>query len=274
MSKSRDVRALLLAAGLGTRLKPLTDAWPKCLMPIGNRPLLEYWLQSLQLAGIQEVCVNLHHHADIVSSFLDRPAFQSWVTAVQEPTLLGTAATLRANAEFLQDATVLLVHADNWSNCDLKAFIAFHQHHRKTHCPISMMTFNTDTPQSCGIVVTDSDDVVVEFHEKVENPPGNRANGAVYLLEPEVLHWLQQNPSITDFSTEVLPRYIGRIACWHNPGFHRDIGTLRALQQAQLDLKPALLWPKSDAWQQAFFSHPIQNAVLPEPIRKIAGAAS
>ena len=88
-----EVRALLLSAGLGTRLKPLTDKWPKCLMPIGGRPLLEYWLQALCDLEINKVIVNTHHHSELVSAFLDRPHFAEWVTNIYEPELLGTASS-------------------------------------------------------------------------------------------------------------------------------------------------------------------------------------
>lgn len=94
------VRALLLAAGLGIRLRPLTDEWPKCLMPIGKRPLLEYWLQTLLTAGIQDVLVNTHFHADQVNAFLAREQFATWVKSVHERQLLGTAGTLHANVDF------------------------------------------------------------------------------------------------------------------------------------------------------------------------------
>ena len=98
----KEVRALLLTAGLGTRLRSLTDSWPKCLMPIGNRPLLEYWLETMFTVGIREVLINLHHHSKIVQEFLFRPRFEGWVQATYEKNLLGTAGTLRANRDFFQ----------------------------------------------------------------------------------------------------------------------------------------------------------------------------
>ena len=97
-----EVRALLLAAGLGSRLHPLTDKWPKCLMPIGERPLLEYWLETMHSTNINDVIVNLHHHSKIVQEFLNRPRFKGWVNPMYEKTLLGTAGTLRANKDFFQ----------------------------------------------------------------------------------------------------------------------------------------------------------------------------
>ena len=124
---------------------------------------------------------------------------------------------------------------------------------------MTMMTFDTGSPQSCGIVEVDADGVVQAFHEKVTNPPGIRANAAVYLLEPKVLQWIEQYPEISDFSTQVLPNYLGKISTWHNAEIHRDIGTLANLQQAQLDTKPDSVWGEMDAWQQWFLQHPIHQ---------------
>ena len=98
-----EVRALLLAAGIGSRLRPLTNHLPKCLMPLGDKPLLEYWLETLWKNGIHEVLVNMHYLPTLVQDFLDRPRFRSWVHSVTETELLGTAGTLRANLEFFRD---------------------------------------------------------------------------------------------------------------------------------------------------------------------------
>ena len=220
----KEVRALLLAAGKGKRLRPLTNDWPKCLMPIGDRPLLEFWLQTLHEAGIRKVMVNLHYHVEKVEEFLQRPQFRGWVDSTYEENLLGTAGTLFANKSYFEDCTILLVHADNWCQCDFSDFLDFHQLLRPDHCPITMMTFESPTPETCGIVETNADGVVLAFHEKSNNPPGNQANGAVYLLEPEVLKWIEEIPDISDFSTEVLPHFIGRIATWNNSAIHKDIG--------------------------------------------------
>ena len=100
---TQTFRALLLAAGLGTRLRPLTMQTPKCLVPIGGEPLLGHWLRKLELAGCDSVLVNTHYLAEQVKAFL-----QSWqsprmnVSSVHEPELLGTAGTLLANQEVFQ----------------------------------------------------------------------------------------------------------------------------------------------------------------------------
>lgn len=259
------IKGLLLAAGFGTRLRPLTDEWPKCLMPISGRPLLEYWLQTLHSLEILDVLVNTHFHADKVNAFLARDWFAGWVQSVHEVELQGTAGTFRANASFFRGCTTMLAHADNWCQCDFSAFINYHSHQRPENCPITMMTYDADEPERCGIVECSHDGVVTAFYEKVANPPGNLANAAVYLLEPEVLVWLEQHPEISDFSTEVLPRYIGRIATWHNDAIQRDIGTLPALLAAQSDPVPHHYWPGDDEWQMKFEALPVFRAVNEPP---------
>ncbi len=255
------VRALLLAAGSGSRLRPLTDEWPKPLMPIGGRPLMEYWLEAFQSAGVRDVLVNVHHHAEQMMKFLERPQYRAWVSAVFEAYPLGTAGTLAANRAFFEGQTTLLVHADNWSQCDLGAFLAFHHHQRPASCPVTMMTFDTSTPESCGIVETDTSGVVTGFHEKVVDPPGNHANGAVYLIEPELLDWLADHPTVWDFSTEVLPNFVGRIATWHNSGIHRDIGTPGMLALAQEEWRPGMVGTDTDDWSNWFRTHPVHRLV-------------
>ena len=150
-----EVRALLLAAGLGTRLRPLTHSCPKCLIPIGGRPLLEHWLCALYRNGITQALVNIHHHRTLVESFLARNQFQGWVYGVHEPQLLGTAGTLRQNIEFFENEPVLLIHADNWCQCDFGNYLRYHMFERPAHTVMTMMTFETEFPEACGIVELD-----------------------------------------------------------------------------------------------------------------------
>jgi len=253
------MKALLLAAGLGTRLHPLTEIWPKCLMPICGRPLLEYWLGILKRQRVQNVLVNKHHYFDIVDDFLQRSQFKDWVQSVYEPELLGTAGTLRRNAEFFRDDSVLIAHADNWSCCDFSDFISYHHNRRPSGTVITMMLFDCQTPTSCGIVELDEKGIVIDFHEKVSNPPGKLANAAVYIIEPEVLNWIEDNPHVKDFSTEVLPYFMGRIATWKNSDIHKDIGTVEMLAKAQLDSCTLPPWKDQDMWQQNFMRHPIHE---------------
>ena len=155
------------------------------------------------------------------------------IQTVHEPELLGTAGTLLANQEFFRGATGMLIHADNAMGEDLRDFLAAHRH-RKSHCQLTMLTFKSDTPSSCGIVELDHEQVVQAFHEKLADPPGDRANGAMYAFEQDFLDHLNlMCPVPRDFSTEVIPKFLGRIQSWHTPGPYLDIGTPEALSSAQ-----------------------------------------
>ena len=254
-----NIFTLLLAAGYGTRLKPYTDDWPKCLMPISRRPLLEYWLSTLHENSVEQVLVNIHHHRHQVQEFLARERFLGWVSSVYEENLLGTAGTVRHNSASFWNSTLLLIHADNWCQCDFSKFIKFHLYSRPNHTVMTMMTFRTEQPNLCGIVETDKEGVVQRFYEKNIDPPGNLANAAVYLLEPEVLLWIKQNPLATDFSTDVLPNFVGRVATWENTGILRDIGEIQSLLQAQNDLSFPTCWTEPDQWDKEFQNNPIHK---------------
>ena len=255
------MKPILLAAGSGERLRPFTSVLPKCLMPINGVPLLEYWLASIHELGFEDALVNVCYRSADVIAFLSRPRFSSWVTYSKEKHLLGTAGTIRENQDFLGDSSCFLIHADNWCCCDFKSFLDYHQYERPKDTSITMMTFTSDHPQSCGIVETDYRGVVIRFHEKTENPPGNKANAAIYLIEPNVIEWINNNNQVTDFSTEVIPAFIGNIATWHNHSINRDIGTIDSLLRAQLDLKPTLPWADKDEWKISFDSHSIHKMI-------------
>lgn len=227
------MKAILLAAGLGTRLRPVTDSVPKCLVPIHGVPLLGIWLGLLFDSGaVERVLVNTHYLSDQVVDFVKQSQWADRVDLVFEPELLGTGGTVLRNRDWTGDESVLIGHADNLTLFDVSAFISAHRN-RPEGSALTMMTFDTDTPQSCGIV-EEAGGVVMRFHEKVVNPPGRRANAAVYIFEPSVVDFMASlGTTFVDISTQVLPNYLGRMATWHNAVYHRDIGTPESLMAAQ-----------------------------------------
>ena len=226
------MRAILLAAGLGTRLRPLTNTIPKCMVPIKGQPLLGIWLECLTKAGIGPFLVNTHYLADQVESFIKTSTHHKQVSLVHELELRGTAGTLLENLDFFQGGDGMLIHADNYCLADLSAFEQAHLQ-RPTECVMTMMTFRTDNPSACGIVELNAQGVVVGFHEKVANPPGNLANGAVYILSAEFLEWIGQELfAVNDFSVEVLSRFMGRIYTYETKEIFIDIGTIGAYKKA------------------------------------------
>ncbi len=229
------MRALLLAAGFGTRLRPITNSIPKCMVPILGRPLLEYWLEALELAGVNEIIVNTHYLPEVVNDFVAHSRWNGRITLVYEEELLGTGGTILNNAHLLAEGPFLVAHADNLTRFSVLDFYRTHIT-RPSKTDVTMMLFRTDKPTESGIVELDGLGIVTKFYEKVANPPSNLANGAVYIFEPSVLEQLRafNKPNI-DLSTEVIPLYLNRINTYINFGYHRDIGDLASLEKARRD---------------------------------------
>lgn len=222
------MRALLLAAGLGTRLRPLTDTIPKCLVPIKGTPLLNIWLTALIKAKIGPLLVNTHYLNEQVESYIANNQYKDRITITYEPSLLGTAGTLIRNIDFFNEEDGILIHADNYCLADLGEFINAHNR-RPKKCLMTMMTFRTDKPSECGIVELDDENIVVGFHEKAPDPPSNLANGAVYIFSKELIGLLKgKYHTITDVSTELIPTLIGKIYSYTTPEVFIDIGTIEA----------------------------------------------
>lgn len=226
------MRAILLAAGLGTRLRPLTNTVPKCLVPIKGKPLLGIWLERLTQADIGPFLINTHYLAEQVENYVQASPHREQVTLVRELQLRGTAGTLIENLDFFQNEDGLLIHADNYCLADFPAFERAHLN-RPPECVLTMMTFRTDDPSSCGIVELDARGVVVGFHEKVANPPGNLANGAVYILSADLLARMGSDlRTVKDFSTEVLHRFVGHIFSYETSAVFLDVGTPESYKKA------------------------------------------
>jgi mannose-1-phosphate guanylyltransferase len=217
----------------------LTETVPKCLVPIHGRPLLDYWLDLLLRDGdIERALVNTSYLAPPVRATIARSRWRDRVDLVNEDRLLGTGGTVLANTDWLGPGPFFLAHGDNLTSFDVTAMTESHRR-RPAGAAITMMTFITDAPSSCGIIETDGQGLVVRFHEKVANPPGNEANGAVYIFEPEVIRFMEAlNKPVVDLSTEVIPAFMGRIWPFRNTVYHRDIGTLESLERARRETTP------------------------------------
>lgn len=228
------MRALLLAAGLGTRLRPLTESLPKCLVPIAGRPLLTHWLDALFAdPRIERVLINTHHLADQVTTVVDSLPWRQRIDLVHEPSLLGTGGTVLSNRAWLGEGPVFVAHADNLTDAPVSHIIDPHLAARGS-VAMTMLAFRTPTPGTCGILELDAQARVVGFHEKVANPPGNLANGAVYVFEPEVVERIAAlGRPVVDLSTEIIPGLLPRILAVEYTGFFMDIGTNEALSWAR-----------------------------------------
>lgn len=229
-----EAKAIILAGGLGTRLRPLTDTVPKCLVPIAGRPLLDYWVDRLVEAGVREARVNNHAHADQVRDYVGRVSAGGRLALAEsfEPVLLGSAGTIAANPDLADGAdAVIVIYADNFSDVDLGAMLAFHRSHGD---PFSILLFRAPNPAACGIAELDGDGRVVSFVEKPEEPKGDLANGGVYVVDADAYREIAAMHAF-DLGFEVLPRFVGRMRGWPWEGYHLDVGTFEALEKARRD---------------------------------------
>lgn len=230
------MRAMILSAGLGTRLRPITNYLPKALVPINGKALLDYWLENLSAIGTEEFLINGHYLSDLIVEHIEKSEFRDSIQFVYEEKLLNTGGSVLANRDFFCNEPFMLVHGDNLCLCDFNAFVNAHIHRPKS-CEITMMLFATNDPQSCGIVEIDTFGVVQCFYEKVQNPPSNLANAAVYICEPSILDFLESlGKKEIDFSLDVLPKFLGKINTFLNDTYHRDIGTIESYALAQVEL--------------------------------------
>ena len=225
------MKAFLLAAGKGTRLQPITDTIPKCLVEIGGIPLLEIWLRQLAAAGIEDVLVNTHHLAEQVRAYVAaRPEPLPRVTLYHETELVGSAGTIAANKAWLRDdSEFLVIYADNLTDVNLRDLIAFH-HSKDALFTIGL--FHSPTPDQCGIASLDADSKIVAFEEKPDAPRSDLANAGIYVARQETLDLIPAQP-IADFGYDVLPQLIGKMYGYEISGFFCDIGTLERLEYAR-----------------------------------------
>ena len=223
------MRALLLAAGLGTRLRPLTDTTPKCLVPIKGKPLLDIWCEALLAAGVTKLLINLHYKSEQVQQHLESSKFCELVETIYEPSLLGTAGSLLANRKFFENQDGILLHADNYCEANISELISAHEA-RPSNCDLTMLAFRTSTPETCGILEVSKNQILQKMYEKSSDDHGNLANAAFYILSKKLISELKDE---TDFSNEVIPKYFGKTLVVETSETFIDIGTPESYAHAQ-----------------------------------------
>lgn len=224
------MKAFLLAAGHGTRLRPVTDTIPKCLVRIRGTPMLEIWLEVCRRAGIDEVLVNLHAHADLVREALDHMTRGVDIRLSEEPVLLGSAGTLLANRDWVaRESNFWILYGDVLTAANLTQMLDFH----RSHQPVGTIgLYQVRDARRCGVVSFDNDFVVREFVEKPTHPKSNWVFSGLMIATPELL---QSIPSRfpADLGFDVLPQLVGRIRAYPITDFLTDIGTMENFQAAQ-----------------------------------------
>jgi mannose-1-phosphate guanylyltransferase / phosphomannomutase len=231
------MRAVLMAGGSGTRLRPLTCDLPKPMVPILNRPIAEHIVNLLRRNGILEIIATLHYLPDIMRDyFQDGQDFGVQMTyAVEEDQPLGTAGCVKNIAELLND-TFFVISGDAVTDFDLQAALRFH---RQKGSKATLVLTRVPNPIEFGVVITDAEDRITRFLEKPSTSEifSDTVNTGTYILEPEVLDYLPDNQE-SDFSKDLFPLLLekgepmyGYIA----EGYWCDVGHLEAYREAQYD---------------------------------------
>lgn len=227
------MKAFILAAGNGTRLRPLTNTVPKCMAPICGVPLLAIWLEWCRTYGISEVLVNVHAHAGEVIRFLCGD-FGVTVTISYEHALLGSAGTLYANREFIEnEKQFAILYADVLTNCAFDQMLEFHCASRSR---ATLGLYTVPNPRECGIARIDDTGRVIDFVEKPESPSGNLAFSGIMIATPAILQFLTgEVPS--DIGTHLLPLLVNQMHGYLIRDYLIDIGSKNKYARAQRE------WP-------------------------------
>jgi len=225
------MKAFLLAAGHGTRLRPLTDHTPKCLLPVGGVPLLRIWLELCAIHAIDEVLVNIHSHPEAIREYLAKENGHGLrVEVSEERVLLGSAGTLLANREFVAgEECFWILYADVLTNADLSAMLAVH---RSSKLLATLGLYEVPDPTRCGIVKLDEAGIIREFVEKPAVPASRLAFTGVMLAGPEVLDLIPRLPE-ADIGFHLLPRLVDHMVGHRIGEFLMDIGTMENYSVAQ-----------------------------------------
>ena len=225
------MKAFLLAAGNGTRLRPITDRIPKCLVEIQGKPLLGIWFDLLRRYGVREILVNVHAHTITVREYVREHSQGLIVDILEEPELLGSAGTIVANRDWLgSEQDFLVLYADVLTNLNLEKMLRFHLTRRAA---ATLGVYAAMNPEQCGITVVDINGIVRQFVEKPRHPPCNLAFSGVLIGTPTLLDSIPARIP-ADLGFDVLPRLVNQMVAYRIKEFLLDIGTPENHRLAQL----------------------------------------
>src|ERR1022692_1221058 len=203
--ETRISKAMLLAAGKGTRLGLLTADRPKPMLPVGGRPLLEHTLLQVAACGIQHVGINLHHHADVVRQhFGDGSRYGVRIEYSHEPQLLGTSGGVKKLEEFIGGASFLVMYGDNLTSCNLNRLMQVHREHGGI-ATIALFWKEDVSPHSA--VEIQANARITRFIEKPkpESAPSHWISAGVIVCDPRILSFIPASTP-SDFGFRYSPR--------------------------------------------------------------------
>jgi NDP-sugar pyrophosphorylase family protein len=232
------VKALILAAGEGTRLRPLTLTQPKPMLPIGGRPILEHIVAQLAAYEVRDIAINLHYKPQAITDYFgDGSRFGVRIVYSHEPRLLGSAGAARALDWFLNEPFILW-YGDVLADIDLRELI---EKHAATRPPATLALYEVEDKTRCGMVDVDATGRVLRFIEKpaADVECGDLANAGIYVVEPKVLDGVPPDRAV-DFGADVFPQLLesgAPLFGYKLDGYVLDIGSPARYAQAEADLR-------------------------------------
>ncbi len=230
------MKAMILAAGVGSRLDPLTRAVPKPLVPIVNRPVMEHLVNLLKQHGFTEIMVNLHYLGDQIKNYFgDGSKWGVKIHYSEEEQLWGDAGSVKRCESFFDD-TFIVIGGDDLTDLDLSRLVKFHKD-KKALCTIALSL--VEDPSEYGIALLNERGRITRFLEKPKGEMifSNAANIGIYLLEPEVFELIPKGVPY-GFGKNLLPLLIERklpLYGFLTSSYWKDVGNLKTYQQAHWD---------------------------------------
>lgn len=234
------MKAMILAAGMGERLRPATHHKPKALVPVAGRPMIEYPLLLLRHYGIQEIIVNLHHLGEQIEAYLgDGAKLGVNIRYSREPELLDTGGGLLKAKPFLADGTFIVINTDVLIDLSLEEVIAFHKRHRAT---ATLVLRPDELADKYGSMEIDSENRIYRFlqarrEDKKELSGTKLMFTGVQVLEPKVFEYMKIDGASQRFSTtkDVYPRMVVKdnVYGFRFDGFWQDVGTANRIKEAE-----------------------------------------
>lgn len=228
---------MILAAGVGSRLDPLTRNVPKPMVPVINRPVIEHIVEKLKKHGVTDIMVNLHYLGDVIKTYLGDGA--KWgvnICYAQEDRLWGDAGSVKRAEEFLRDGTFLVVGGDDISDIDLSRLV---KHHKDKKAVATIALSLVDDPSEYGIVLMNERGRITRFLEKPKGEVifSNTANTGIYVFEPEVFDVIPRGVSY-GFGNNVFPQLLEQkkpLFGYLTSAYWKDVGNLQVYRKTHYD---------------------------------------
>ncbi|MBW9141049.1 MAG: NDP-sugar synthase [Candidatus Aramenus sp.] len=228
------VSAIVLAGGYATRLRPLSLTKPKALFPVLGKPIIDYILDSIELAGINDVYLSLRVMAEKVISHLEATGRRATFVVEKEP--LGDAGPLKyISSNYKLDETVLVVYGDIYSEIDVRELLKFHE---KSGCPATVVGKRVENPRRYGVLVTEGD-VLAQIQEKPENPISNLINAGIYVFDKKLFSLIgRDGASEASIAKDFLPKLLDTtcVSVYEYKGVWADIGVPKDYMKLNFNL--------------------------------------